>query len=142
MTNERVFSLELLKAANIQNVIFIPSDDPKRSQFFIKRSINKKPMGLDAQLGVHMLLTPRGRNFCPFRSTGHRFHVTANFSCGGSSGGGDKNGESNVLNGESGYVQWYVLLPRGPNFCPFRSTSHRFRVTANFKILIISQWKI
>ena len=60
MTNERVFSLELLKAANIQNVIFIPSDDPKRSQIFIKRSINKKPMGLDAQLGVHMLLIPRG----------------------------------------------------------------------------------
>ena len=59
---------------------------------------------------------------------GPPFRVTANFSCGG--GGGHDHGETNAINGESGYVQWYVLLPRGPKFSsvllyglPFQSYS-------------------
>ena len=62
-----------------------------------------------------MYYCPGGPNFRPFRSTGHRFRVTANISCGGG-GGGDDTGKTNVLNGESGHVQWYVLLPREPKF--------------------------
>ena len=31
-------------------------------------------------------------------------------------GGGGDNSETNVLNGESGYVQWYVLLARRSKF--------------------------
>ena len=82
-----------------------------------------------------MYYSPRGPNFRPFRSTGHRLQVTANFSCDGGGGGGGDNSETNVLNGESGYVQWYATV-----VCSV--VCHRFRVTANFKIIIISQWKI
>ena len=46
---------------------------------------------------------------------GHRLQVTANFSCDGGAGAADHS-ETNVLNGESGYVQWYVLLPKRPKF--------------------------
>ena len=65
-----------------------------------------------------MYYSPENPNFRPFHSTGHRFRVTANFSCGG---GADDNGETNVVNGESGHVQWYVLLTSGPKFL---SVSH------------------
>ena len=82
-------------------------------------------MKVDMSSGMYYC--PGGPNFRPFCSTGHRLQVTADFSYGG---GGD-NSETNVLNGESGYVQWYVLLHRGSNFRLFRSTGHRFQVTAN-----------
>ena len=51
-----------------------------------------------------------GPIFRPFRSTGHRLQVAANFTCHRGGGGGGDNSKTNVLNGESGYIQWYVLL--------------------------------
>ena len=65
-----------------------------------------------------MFYCPGGPNFRQFRSTGHRLQVTVNFSCDGGGGSGGDNSETNVLNGESEYVQLYLLLPRGPTFSP------------------------
>ena len=53
---------------------------------------------------------PGGPHFRPFRSTGHRLQVTANFTCDGGGGGGGDNSKTNVLNGESApnYLVWPV----------------------------------
>ena len=85
---------------------------------------------VDMLTGVYC--SPECPNFHPFRSTASRFRVTVNFSFGGGRCGGAT--MVKVGNGQSTHVDRYLLLPSGPNFCPFRSTGSRFRVTVNFSI--------
>ncbi len=87
-----------------------------------------KPMSKTVKVDMltDVYYTPRGPNFCPFRSTAIRFRVRGN----GTGGATTVKPMSKTVNVDMLTDVYYY--PEGPNFHPFRSTASRFRVRGNF----------
>ena len=86
---------------------------------------------VDVMIGIYYFL--EGPNFHPFRSTASRFRVIVNFSIGGRScGGTTKVKPKSEMVKVHMLIDNLILLPSGPNICPFRSTGSRFRVAIKF----------